>query len=543
MFSRAHEIAASNRMLKFYDVSADDVEHVMTIAGYVRVSRNRETNAVAVESRDLRNGDWHPCDDWSILTAIPVWPIAGLPGESAARVSDLLSTAIFSVVREDEFALAAENGGRGVDEKELIQAKSWFKSQLFGMHPLVARKKRVAQPRSGLIGHQVYNALKGVRKAFHTTFKEKEVFSAALAISPLSLTLAEYLHLALSREGLLKVWRERRNLVPMLPHISRKRWSDDDLFSTATWVKPGKPTQVLDLSVDVADRAFPRRKAVGADLMSFRAKPGFRWLSKARNTVVRRWIDEGKSAEAASFMASLNLPKETPVYVVGAALREFCRTRIQLLHSMGGEGVSPGDVRVLRLYRAYARHWTSVREEIGHKAMILEMMDTSPMTFVLDWLSSEGFRAGMPDSNSSWASLVDRSTEWHAVRAPGRMAPADFDDHPDETPIEFAHGTKMVDGFLITPLDTVGAMRDEGGDMNHCIASYASTSVAGHYRAFRIEGRGERATMGFYVIGGAARFDQVKAFGNGSVSPELRKAALAVCDAYGAGESGAKEAA
>lgn len=75
---------------------------------------------------------------------------------------------------------------------------------------------------------------------------------------------------------------------------------------------------------------------------------------------------------------------------------------------------------------------------------------------------------------------------------------------------------------LISPLE----VRTEGDMMSHCVGSYSSYCQMGKYSVFKVEGEGERATLGCSIDQeGLLSFSQMYGRFNSQVSPQMRTAA------------------
>jgi hypothetical protein len=86
---------------------------------------------------------------------------------------------------------------------------------------------------------------------------------------------------------------------------------------------------------------------------------------------------------------------------------------------------------------------------------------------------------------------------------------------------------EVIDGFTFARLCSERDYLREGAEMQHCIGSYASYAQSGEYMAFKVEGRGERATLGLQVFANeCVQFDQLHGLCNGLVSGCMHKAAL-----------------
>ena len=90
------------------------------------------------------------------------------------------------------------------------------------------------------------------------------------------------------------------------------------------------------------------------------------------------------------------------------------------------------------------------------------------------------------------------------------------------------------DGYTFTLLNSQMDIATEGKTMHHCVASYAGQASRGKYAVFRVEGKGERATLGLNygnLLGIHPRefyFDQCYGMMNSLVSEKLRTAALTI---------------
>jgi hypothetical protein len=90
------------------------------------------------------------------------------------------------------------------------------------------------------------------------------------------------------------------------------------------------------------------------------------------------------------------------------------------------------------------------------------------------------------------------------------------------------------DGYTFTLLNSQMDIATEGKTMHHCVASYAGQASRGKYAVFRVEGKGERATLGLNygnLLPTRPRefyFDQCYGKMNSLVSEKLRTAALTI---------------
>ncbi len=98
--------------------------------------------------------------------------------------------------------------------------------------------------------------------------------------------------------------------------------------------------------------------------------------------------------------------------------------------------------------------------------------------------------------NGTLKGLVKRSFDWHRVENQARMvARTKKAGYTPETltaipPIDLTKLDKSV-----KLIKNVGELHDEGAQMGHCVASYASSAVKGYSYIFSISREGERATV------------------------------------------------
>jgi hypothetical protein len=138
---------------------------------------------------------------------------------------------------------------------------------------------------------------------------------------------------------------------------------------------------------------------------------------------------------------------------------------------------------------------------------------------------------GLPESGltafTGWADLERHSREWHARQI--REAEQRFrrrhgvDTQPFDLPPDILRNIQHH-GYAFTLLTSPEQMAQESIQMQHCIHSYASDVREGEYLAYRVEGNGERATLGLDKIGEGWAFDQVRGKFNALMSESLTHA-------------------
>ena len=241
---------------------------------------------------------------------------------------------------------------------------------------------------------------KALRASIFDHVLEADMLSAILAIDYRAMTLCDYLRFAVHRDAVLRVAQERRNLLPLLPEISKDYWNRKDLFSRKLWVKDGRKRTVVDYA------RFSENQVHGFESLDSRA--ALRWLGKAQLTVVRRWASAsggGKNTAVLENLSRANITEKIPAIVWGHIVAASTGHRVAQL------GVSEW---AQRLYRAFAVHCAAMWKEQGFAALRIWLKgDQSSIGDVADWLVAEGIAQGFPDKHATWDSMKRRCDDWH----------------------------------------------------------------------------------------------------------------------------------
>jgi hypothetical protein len=565
MYARLKRISIDAKVLKVYEVENSDTEIRLTIFNSWMITRNIETHAVGAFERDYTDGSWNAVEPAGIFSDIPIWPIQnlrqGVAGSAKKRLLDKLYAAAnykdvntrlvdqrteeANRLKRDEgmehnaaFELASE---RFPQSDRLMVARNAFANRLFGSQFSKGKRK----PPKGFVSHQsVYNALKGLRAEFFRQFRDAELFRAILSMDHKSMTLGDYLYFASNREAVLKVWGERRNLMPMLPYIGRRYWGGDELFSNANWTNPAGLVTAPDFTASHA-HALPSQNVGGGVFSPFPSARAYQWLARSKNTVVKAWARNRKDPRVADLMAELNLPKDTAVLVIANIVVEMANALVKL--DQCDFQVGEYRQRVLRTFRAYAVRWAGVRKERGYRPMIAALTyENDGTSGVFDYLTYEGFAQDLPARNATWASIVRRSDDWHdhdAQRYRRQALPYAVVDYEDDS---FKVGNEdlprkwsslvpeqSILDCRVRPLGKHEEVVIEGEEMAHCVGSYTSRCARDRYRVYSItEPNGTRSTLGINLLAGSAIFDQVQGQGNSRPSELVRRVAEKVVAMY-----------
>jgi hypothetical protein len=555
MYGRLMELAVANDIFRVYELEADEADVTITLFNSFRIVRHLESERVSVFERDYLTGEWKPSAEPDILEVVPVWPIYDLPagmsvaikGRVLAKLRDAAGyeakadaacerwrreyRSIENLFRKHDVSVEVRYGlsealadERKPDRMMLVVAKNAFANRLFGDGS--ARKNGKAK--CYVDKKAVYNGLKGFRAAFYRHFRDRELFRAILSMNHKSMTLGDYLYFARHREAVLKVWKERRNLMPLLPYITSRFWGEDELFSVENWTTTGGFVANPEFARRSGVRLPSQRNGTGG-FKRLRTRTSFRWLAKSRNSVVKAWVGTHRDPRVADIMTEIKLPKETAALIEARTVSELSAALAKL--DAFDLSVTDHRQRIVWLFRAYAAHWSRRRSEVGYRAMIKEMLYRGETGDVFDYLVNEGFRNGILARNATWSAVVRRSEEWHQNRR--LVMFADTYDDIEKREWDSLVGPLEINGCSVVPLTDVEGVFSEGNDMAHCVGSYASMCSKDRYRVFSIkEPDGKRSTLGIYISEQGAVLDQVRGAYNAEVSGVVQRVAEQVTALY-----------
>lgn len=346
---------------------------------------------------------------------------------------------------------------------------------------------------------------------------EADLLSAILAIDYKLVTLCDYLRYAVHRDAVLRVAKERRNLLPLLPEISKEYWGREDLFSRKLWVKDGRKRTLVDYTrFGSSYRRFGARCA-RRGFYSVDSRAAWRWLGKAQLTVVRKWASVnggGKNVTVLENLSRANIHVKIPAVAWCYIMSASAGPRVMQL------GVSEW---VQRLYRVFAQHCADMWKERGFDAL-RKWLQAEPDALgdMADWLVAEGIGQGFPDKHATWDSLKRRCDDWHE-----RVALENVERSTGENVTwDSLLGETVIDDVLLTPLNSVKDVAVEGYRQHHCVGSYTHECVQGHYRVYSVlEPDGTRSTLGLWLDEvGRWSVQQHRGKFNGAVSVEAARA-------------------
>ena len=327
-----------------------------------------------------------------------------------------------------------------------------------------------------------------MRKALWRHFLDRSLMSALCTKNyGMTIRLNAYIKAIDQAEHLSRLARESRNFLPMLNIIPANMWPRDDLLKDDTL------------------RECPA-------LAGF-SNSALRWLRQAPCGVLCKLHYHKALPQTVEVLSGLNLGRKIPVIVQ--------RRIIQRCWAL--EGFEKVPVEVIRLFRLFAGHCLEIRDKKGWKAMKRFVLQRRILHSVLDWFWSDGLERGLPDKNSTWASLVRHSDYWHGQFGHGginvSLVPLVTWDSPlPET---------TIDDIVIRPLNSNHALIEEGQVMRHCASSYVPQCRFKGYRVFSLTAPdGTRSTLGIMPDHHGWQLDQHYGKRNSPVSPAAAQAAI-----------------
>lgn len=359
---------------------------------------------------------------------------------------------------------------------------------------------------------------KALRRDIYAHLLDKPLFSVALSMrGPTNpVDLRRYLSLIPHRETLLRLGREYRNLLPLLPAIAREHWSNPDLFARRTWLaKPGQSclsgghefwsgTRVLR----VPDKRYVM------------TRKHWRALLDSPASLVKVLSDYPDSIPPMLCMLS-DLPKDrSPIRIRCHLVRFFARR----LNWIGRADYAGFDetvlLKVLRLwYDAAVRH---------HRAHGLASLDdwisgAGATDHVLDYLRAEGLRLGMPREGQRYETLMALHDDWlrrsHLVKL-GKV----------DEPFAVRAESTVLGNYTFVPITSSFGLIEEGRSMRHCVGQYIDMALTGEHLFLHVSAPAPEKDATLWVsLGDEPEIVQLYGPCNRSVSAGLRHAAQEFC--------------
>jgi hypothetical protein len=500
VYARAKRIVIEYKLLRLYQKLYLRPGFVsIVICNTWRIDRALDSAYVELFERDFVTGEWGSGDvlkNWPRIDLLPIpQRNAEDTDESEYMWKRVLEKALYRVLDAsglatlDSLPAPAYPPDPEQEKRKDIPLQKWQIVNIFIEFylPSTARRKRkvARKTKMKLKPKRFAQAFRALRKNLWSDVVDRPLLSVVASIEGFEndILLTDYLRCARYPADLARIARENRNLLPLLTRIQPSQWHRQDLFSRRLWVKDGRKSTVVDRpafcrSIEEKEYVGGRYRTKSLRLQSFASPAAHRWLMRAPATVLLAWR-ERMSMVMIENLAAANLPKDLParilLYLVswtGAWMTDEVRPEYQ------------------RFYRLFAAHCSESWKANGWVTFRADWrVHRRDLDLTLDWLRHDGFARGFPDKNSTWASLMRQSNEYHeqisrAKRSERRYA------------WESLLAKTEINGYVICPLTSSDELWQEGRDLHHCVGDYDYDCEDGHCRIFSVtDPAGTRCTL------------------------------------------------
>ncbi|MDU8351507.1 PcfJ domain-containing protein [Pseudomonas syringae pv. actinidiae] len=451
---------------------SDSGQVTITICNLWKLVKKPGKAKVTVLYRDLNTDTYLPCNKENPLPEMGLLPVNGYrTGEGLWF--HLISQAI-EVVYMHHFKNAA--GTKTEGEAGWSNVLRAIKIRYVGGHPRIKKKEkfqRLNEPRyfygSGKYraGRLVADEYKMVTRALIKNIWIHMIDKPTLgAISSLygfheKITLNRYVECSHYSDHLLRIRKERPNLMPLLRNIPKKHWTRLDLFSKENWVREHGEDRKLA-------NDFTR------GLRPLRTKASLKWLFGQSYSALSKIVNsdfQNTLTIVSELMTGAKLERGLPA-VIHMRLIDSAKILIK-------ENVTASDEKKVLLLKIHAARLKGIWQNAGFSRLRKHVIRYEyEFSDLMDWLRFEGFTKGFPDKNSTWESLSRHARDWHLERRKANGRYYSWDSLLPET---------TVDNIKVKPLTDTGQLEDEGFHQNHCVVDYDYDCHLGNYRIFGME--------------------------------------------------------
>ncbi|ANF70970.1 hypothetical protein A6043_06470 [[Haemophilus] ducreyi] len=314
--------------------------------------------------------------------------------------------------------------------------------------------------RNNVIMQNAFNHEKRIGKWLWQYFFDRTLISAVTRIelwenTRLSTCVSYQKHL----NKIDKIATEYPNLLPLLPEIPRRLWSDPNLFSFHYWVGAGQEQPYINVL------AQKQRK-----ISTLSEKSHWRWLKKQSPLVVRGWR-QCRKGDLLPLMTH-GVTEKIPVCVIVLLVT-------YLSYFNHYEKYQTTVVRLLII------HTLKIWKTEGIKALrrYLKSKLRNELHDLMDYWDNEGHAiGGIP---ATWENFLARSHAWHEAILEQQRRIKD-EEHRRliqscwNTPIQ----SHTIENITFSSLNTGSALLEEGQRMHHCIFTYVQRCIEKNYLVF-----------------------------------------------------------
>ncbi|HHN4401291.1 TPA: PcfJ domain-containing protein [Pseudomonas aeruginosa] len=337
VYRQAKDLIITHKLFRLVRYAELEGVRQLTISNLWRIERFAD-GAIRILEHDLVHDAWVEVEDLAGWPEVPFFPVRETRSLDWWR--EIARKAIWKALNAAGYAELPQYRRlvtRWVEVKgspfpvpapgqqEMSAAHMAYRmiERYIGKQVKVKGKTGVYRWKGGLLESKSMQAgARALRAGFFEHILDGEVLSAMRVINYRNCSFTRYLSYARWREGLLKVAREHRNLLPLLRRINPEQWTRNNLFSRTLWVRGGRRFTALDRR--------PVRPAWGAGIegddywrvCSFDDGAAWRWLSRASSVVVKEWRG-GRAivTHLALAKVSVRVPVCAYVHVLRAAER------------------------------------------------------------------------------------------------------------------------------------------------------------------------------------------------------------------------------
>lgn len=460
LFREVKQTIVDQKILRLYQKEALEDESIqITICNFIRLIKHPEQTTVSFQKYNSKSKTWSEPSSNGMPLDIKLLPINKFnAGEDAWR----------SIIRQVIRWIMIDHGAMfnwGADgEFPMEKLHTVICRKYLGAYHVGSRRNRKkGTPRKpdffvdGMLNVPQWNmASRALIKNIWTELIDKSFIGKFVSMKGFyaDVTLKDYIHYSFYADSLARHYQERPNLVPLLKAIPPSEWKRPDLFSKKSWVKGERKTTVVD-------------RFKQCELESFNSTTHYNWVFSRSNIVIRD-IFRYNYLNAAKFLADIKIQKDLPAILYVSLMRIVDQSTFYLGSKEQRE----------YFIKSYLRGALEVKKEKGYNGLKAHLRNNYEAVHVFDWLHGEGINQGFPRKNSTWASLVERSTAWHThMRKLEKGENLTWDSH-----------TPIIDESLyaVQPLTSTYELIDEGQKQSHCVGSYDNHCFKGHFRIFSI---------------------------------------------------------
>lgn len=285
-----------------------------------------------------------------------------------------------------------------------------------------------------------------------------------------------YAHALAHRDAVAVVDAEHRNLLPLLRVLPVDQWADTALFAHYRW----KDAATTPLKLTNLRPRGGTKQVIGS-------RQAWRAFMSAPAPLVGAWAAH---ILVAPLRFDLLFEILARMQVKATTFWKMRFAKALKSHYQHFDHDRPLDERG---YATLARlvdclfHEIHARQAGDGFRVTADRMTAEDIGDLLDWWAFDGRARGLPDRQSTWASICRAVANWEMRRELERPGA--------NTSWVSMVDTTQVDGVDVYPLDTGAKLIEEGEQMHHCVANYIDTCARHGQRIFSLRLGELRSTL------------------------------------------------